>query len=251
MMLMKLVRPFFDSQVNLDRRSLVVAILSPVLSISVYFLVFGLLLGKEIDPIRGIAYAKYILPGLLVLGIAMEAAGGTSLLTFEARMGCGSIEARLGRMPCITLIGRCVGGPISASILIALIFFLLSGALSDYWMVHPWHVLIFVVVTSVEFSCVGLLIGLFAGSLETVQLAMSFIVTPLIFFGGSFYSRDTLSDPARLLVRLDPASYLIDGLRWAMYGSAECNFAIYTLLLVGVPLASFAIMRRAMRSQRI
>lgn len=215
-------------------RTLVQSILSPVLSTSLYFVVFGGAIGSRFTDIGGVPYGAFLVPGLIMLSILTESISNGAFGIYFPRFVGTIYEVLSAPVSPLEIVVGYVGAAASKSIMIGLIILATSALFVDLQILHPLMMLLFLVLTSVTFSLFGFIIGIWADSWEKLSIIPMLIITPLTFLGGSFYSIDVLGEPWRTLTLFNPVVYLISGFRWSFYGIADVN--------VGVSLGMTAVM---------
>lgn len=209
-------------------RTLFQSILTPVLTTSLYFVVFGGAIGKKIDTMGGVPYAAFIVPGLLMLTILAESTSNASFGIYLPRF-TGTIYEVLSAPIGVTetLIGY-VGAAATKSMILAVVILITARFFVDYPVVHPFLAVGFIVLSAVAFSLLGFILGCWADGFEKLQVVPMLVLTPLTFLGGTFYSIDLLPEPWRTISLFNPVVYLVNGLRWTFFGHAEVNFAVAT-----------------------
>lgn len=222
-------------------RTLMQSIASPVLSTSLYFIVFGSAIGSRMMNIDGVSYGAFIVPGLVMLAILTQSISNASFGIYMPKFS-GTIYELLSApiSPLETVLGY-VGAAASKSLILAVIMLITARLFVDYPIAHPMLMVFFLVLTSVTFSLFGFMIGLWADGFEKLQIIPLLIITPLTFLGGSFYSISMLPSFWQLVSHLNPVFYLISGFRWSFFGVADVGVAIslgMTLLFLSLCLAS-------------
>jgi ABC-2 type transport system permease protein len=207
-------------------RTLIQSIAAPVLSTSLYFVVFGSAIGSRMGEIGGVDYGSFIIPGLVMLSLLGESISNASFGIYLPKWS-GTIYELLSAPVSVTevVIGY-VGAAATKSILLGVLILATARVFVPYEIVHPVWLVTFLVLTSVTFSMFGFIIGLWADSFQKLQTIPLMVVTPLTFLGGAFYSIDMLPPVWQTVTLFNPVVYLISGMRWAFYGTAEVNVAI-------------------------
>ncbi len=214
-------------------RTLWQSIVSPVISTSLYFIVFGAAIGSRIDTVEGVSYGAFIVPGLIMLTVLQQAvsnaAGGIYMPKFT-----GTIYELLSAPVTVleTVIGF-VGAAATKALMIGLIILATSTFFVDLHIVHPIWMVAFLLLTCFTFAMLGFIIGIWAKSFEQLQLVPLLVITPLVFLGGSFYSISMLPEFWQKVTLFNPVVYLVSGFRWAFFGLADVN--------VGASLAAIAL----------
>jgi ABC-2 type transport system permease protein len=207
-------------------RTLIQSIVSPVLSTSLYFIVFGSAIGSRMTDIEGVAYGAFLVPGLIMLSILTESISNSSFAIYFPRF-IGTIYEILSApvSPLEIVIGY-VGAAASKSLMIGCIILATASLFVDLQIMHPFTMLLFLVLTTVTFSMFGFIIGIWADSWEKLQIIPLLIITPLTFLGGSFYSINMLPELWQTLTLFNPVVYLISGFRWSFYEISDVNIAV-------------------------
>jgi len=221
-------------------RTLMQSIISPVLSTSLYFIVFGAAIGSRIQEINGISYGAFIVPGLIMLSLLTQSISNASFGIYFPRFTGTIYELLSAPISYLEIVVSYVGAAATKSILLGLIILATAGLFVPLQVQHPFWMIVFLVLTAVTFSLLGFLIGIWADGFEKLQLVPLLIVTPLTFLGGSFYSIDMLPPFWQTVTLFNPVVYLISGFRWSFYGIADVNVGVslaMTLLFLAVFLA--------------
>ena len=207
-------------------RTLLQSIASPVISTSLYFIVFGSAIGSRMAEIDGISYGAFIVPGLLMLSLLTESISNASFGIYMPKF-TGTIYELLSApiSPVEILVGY-VGAAASKSIILGIIILATARLFVDFEIDHPLWVAAFLVITSVTFSLFGFIIGVWADGFERLQIVPMLIITPLTFLGGSFYSIDMLPPVWQQITLFNPVVYLVNGFRWSFYGVSDVGVAV-------------------------
>ncbi|HEY7885257.1 MAG TPA: ABC transporter permease [Cellvibrionaceae bacterium] len=214
-------------------RTLMQSIASPVLSTSLYFIVFGSAIGSRIVEIDGISYGAFIIPGLIMLTILTESTSNASFGIYMPKFTGTIYEVLSAPVSTVEIVIGYVGAAATKSIILGLIILATARLFVDYSILHPLWMLGFLVLTALTFSLLGFLIGLWAKSFEQLQIIPLMIITPLTFLGGSFYSINMLPEFWQKVTLFNPVVYLVSGFRWSFYGSSDVP--------VGISLAMIAL----------
>ena len=202
------------------------SIASPVISTSLYFIVFGAAIGSQITHIEGVSYGAFIVPGLIMLMLLTQSISNASFAIYFPKL-IGTIYQILSApVSTIEIVLGYVGAAATKSVILGLIVLLTAGFFVPLRIEHPMWMVIFLVLTAVTFSLFGFIIGIWADSIEKLQTVPLLIITPLTFLGGSFYSIDVLPPFWRAVSLFNPVVYLISGFRWSFYGQADVNFGV-------------------------
>lgn len=207
-------------------RTLGQSIASPVISTSLYFVVFGSAIGSRMVDIQGVSYAAYIVPGLVMLSILTESISNASFGIYMPKWAGTIYEVLSAPVSWIEVVAGYVGAAASKSVIIGTIILITARLFVNYEIQHPLWMLAFLVLTSVTFSLFGFVLGLWADGFEKLQIVPLLIITPLTFLGGTFYSIEMLPPFWRQLTLFNPVVYLINGFRWSFYGVSDVNVGV-------------------------
>ena len=202
-------------------RTLAQSFLSPVLSTSLYFVVFGTAIGSRIQEVEGVSYGAFIVPGLIMLSVVMLAISNASFGIYFPKFLGTIYELLSAPVSFIDIVIGYVGAAATKAFVIGLIILATSFLFVPIQIAHPFWMLVFLVLTCVSFALFGFIIGIWAGSFEQLQLVPLLIVTPLVFLGGSFYSISMLPPVWQTISMFNPVVYLISGFRWSFFGVAD------------------------------
>ncbi|MEO0908108.1 MAG: ABC transporter permease [Pseudomonadota bacterium] len=209
------------------------SILSPVLTTSLYFVVFGTVIGGRMEPIDGVAYAAFIIPGLLMLTLLGETTSNSSFGIYMPRF-TGTIYELLSAPVGVaeTLIGF-VGAAATKGLILAAIILTTATFFVDYTIVHPIAAIGYIMLVAASFSLFGFILGIWADSFEKLGIIPLLILTPLTFLGGTFYSIDDLPEPWNAVALANPIAFLVSGLRWTFYGTSDVSIWLSLGLTLG------------------
>ncbi len=208
------------------RRTLLQSIVSPVISTSLYFVVFGSAIGSRISQVGDVSYGAFITPGLIMLSLLTQSIANASFAIYFPRF-VGTIYEHLSApVSAIEIVTAYVGAAATKSMILGLITLATAALFVDVRLDHPVWMLGFLILTSVTFSLFGFVIGVWADSFEKLQMIPLLIVTPLTFLGGSFYSIDMLPPFWRAVTLANPVVYLVSAFRWSFYGVADVNVGV-------------------------
>ena len=224
-------------------RTLMQSIVSPVISTSLYFVVFGAAIGARIPEVDGISYGAFIVPGLIMLSLLTQSISNASFGIYFPKFTGTIYELLSAPVSFFEIVVSYVGAAATKSILLGLIILATAALLVPVRIEHPLWMILFLVLTSVTFSLIGFIIGIWADGFEKLQLIPLLIITPLTFLGGSFYSIDMLPPFWRTVTLFNPVVYLISGFRWSFYGSADMSVLVslaMTLAFLAISLAIVA-----------
>ncbi len=202
-------------------RTLSQSIVSPVLSTSLYFVVFGAALGSRIQAIDGVNYGSFIVPGLVMLSLLTQSIANASFGIYFPRFTGTIYEILSAPISPLEIVAGYVGAAATKSIVLGLIIIATSALFVPLHVAHPAWMLVALVLTSVTFSLFGFVIGIWADGFEKLQVVPLLVVTPLTFLGGSFYSIESLPHPWREAAYLNPVVYLVNGFRWSFLDRAD------------------------------
>ncbi len=222
-------------------RTLMQSIASPVLSTSLYFIVFGSAIGSRMANIEGVSYGAFIVPGLIMLSILTESISNASFGIYMPKFTGTIYELLSAPVSAMETVIGYVGAAASKSIIIGTIILLTARVFVDFTIMHPLWMVAFLVLTSVTFSLFGFIIGVWADSFQKLQVVPLMIVTPLAFLGGSFYSINMLPPFWQTVALFNPVVYLVSGFRWSFYGVSDVGVGVslamtfvFLLLCLGI-----------------
>jgi len=203
------------------RRTLMQSVASPVLSTSLYFIVFGAAIGARVERIDGIDYGAFIVPGLIMMAVLTQSVSNGSFGIYMPRFS-GTIYELLSApvSPLEAVLGY-VGAAATKSVLLGLLMLATARGFVAYSIAHPLWMLAFLVLTSVAFSLLGFILGVWADGFEKLQVVPLMLVQPLAFLGGTFYSIHMLPSPWQQIALFNPVVYLVSGFRWSFFGIAD------------------------------
>jgi ABC-2 type transport system permease protein len=220
------IRVIFRQEMARFFRTFIESLISPVISTSLYFVVFGAAIGGNIDLIDGVSYGAFIVPGLIMLTVMTQSVSNASFaINFPKFIGT-IYELLSAPVNYLEIVIGYVGAAAFKSILIGLVILATAFLFVDVPILHPFAMLAFLVMTSISFSLFGFIIGIWAKDFQQLQLIPLLILTPLIFLGGSFYSVDMLPGVWRDIALVNPVVYLISGFRWSFFGTADVPVAL-------------------------
>jgi ABC-2 type transport system permease protein len=220
------IRSIYYFEMARTFRTLMQSIASPVLSTSLYFVVFGAAIGSRMGEIDGVSYGAFIIPGLIMLALLSESISNASFGIYFPRFSGTIYEVLSAPVSYIEILIGYVGAAASKSIMLGVLILATARLFVDYSIAHPVWMFGFLVLTSVSFSLFGFIIGIWADGFEKLQIVPLMIVTPLTFLGGSFYSINMLPPVWQTIALFNPVVYLISGFRWSFYGMADVSVAL-------------------------
>jgi len=223
-------------------RTLMQSILSPILSTSLYFVVFGAAIGSRIGEIDGINYGAFIIPGLIMLSLLSESISNASFGIYMPKFAGTIYEVLSAPISAVEIVIGYVGAAATKSIVLGFLILFTARLFVSYEIAHPIWMVGFLILTSITFSLFGFIIGIWADGFEKLQIVPMMVVTPLTFLGGSFYSISMLPPIWQKVTLFNPVVYLISGFRWSFYGIADVNvfvslgmtFVFLILCLTGI-----------------
>lgn len=243
MMNLHAVRAIFRFEMARTWRTLMQSVVSPVISTSLYFIVFGAAIGSRIPQVEGVSYGAFIVPGLIMLSLLIQSISNASFGIYFPKFSGTIYELLSAPVSALEVVLSYVGAAATKSIMLGLIILVTSGLFVPLRVAHPFWMLLFLVLTSVTFSLVGFIIGIWADGFEKLQVVPLLIITPLTFLGGSFYSIAMLPPFWQKVALFNPVVYLISGFRWSFYDIADVSLGVslgMTLVFLAVALAIVA-----------
>ena len=217
------IRAIYGFEMARTARTLMQSIVSPVLSTSLYFIVFGAAIGSRIPEVGGVSYGAFIVPGLIMLSLLTQSISNASFGIYFPRFSGTIYELLSAPVSYVEILIAYVGAAATKSIIVGLIILATAGLFVPLRIEHPLWMLLFLALTAVTFSLVGFIIGIWADNFEKLQVVPLLIVTPLTFLGGSFYAIDMLPPLWQTVALFNPVVYLISGFRWSFYGVADVS----------------------------
>lgn len=225
-------------------RTWIGSIFSPVLTTTLYFVVFGAAIGSRISEVGGVPYGAFIVPGLLMLTLLSESTSNASFGIYMPRFTGAIYELLSAPVGFVeTLIGF-VGAAAVKSLILAAIILVTATFFVDYQIAHPFFAFGYILLISASFSLFGFILGIWADGFERLQIVPVLFLTPLTFLGGTFYSIDMLGEPWRTIALVNPIVYLVNGLRWTFTGSSDVAIGIslgMTLGFLAICIAAIAV----------
>ena len=206
-------------------RTLAQSIASPVLSTSLYFVVFGAAIGSRMGDIDGVSYGAFIIPGLVMLSLLNESISNASFGIYMPKWSGTIYELLSAPVSFVEVVIGYVGAAASKSVILGVLILATARLFVDFQIAHPLWMICFLVLTAVTFSLFGFIIGIWADGFEKLQIVPMLIVTPLTFLGGSFYSISMLPPLWQKITLFNPVVYLISGFRWSFYGISDVSVA--------------------------
>ena len=214
-------------------RTLMQSILAPVLSTSLYFIVFGGAIGSRVGDIDGISYGAFIIPGLVMLSLLNESISNASFGIYMPKWSGTVYELLSAPVSWFEVVIGYVGAAATKSVMLGVLILVTARLFVPYSIAHPVWMIAFLLLTSVTFSLFGFIIGLWADDFQKLQVVPMLVVTPLTFLGGAFYSINMLPPLWQKVTLFNPVVYLISGFRWSFYGVADVHIAVSTGMTLG------------------
>jgi ABC-2 type transport system permease protein len=234
-------RAIYSFEMARTRRTLLQSIVSPVISTSLYFVVFGAAIGSRITEIEGVSYGAFIVPGLIMLMLLTQSVQNASFGIYFPRFTGTIYELLSAPISPIEVVLGYVGAAATKSIILGLIILATASLFVPLRIAHPFWMVTFLVLTAVTFSLLGFIIGIWADGFEKLQLVPLLIITPLTFLGGSFYSIHVLPPSWQTISLFNPVVYLVSGFRWSFYEISDVSIAtsvamtaVFLLLCLGI-----------------
>lgn len=220
------VRSIYLFEMARTWRTIMQSIASPVLSTSLYFVVFGSAIGSRMVAIDGVDYGAFIIPGLVMFTLLTQSISNASFGIYFPRFAGTIYEVLSAPISFVEILMGYVGAAATKSVIVGILILLTARFFVDYHIEHPVWMVCFLILTSITFSLFGFIIGVWADGFEKLQLIPLMVVTPLAFLGGTFYSISMLPPIWQTITLFNPVVYLISGFRWSFYGIADVNVAL-------------------------
>jgi len=237
------IRSIYMFEMSRWFRTVMQSILSPVISTSLYFVVFGAAIGSRFADMGGVNYGSFIVPGLIMLMLLTQSVANASFGIYFPRFTGTIYEILSAPVSYSEIVIGYVGAAATKSILLGLIILATAGLFVPVQIIHPLWMILFLLLTAATFSLLGFIIGIWADGFEELQLVPLLIITPLTFLGGTFYSISMLPDVWQKITLVNPVVYLVSGFRWSFYGVADLSVAVslgMTAAFLAVCLATIA-----------
>lgn len=209
------------------------SILSPVLTTSLYFVVFGAAIGARMGEVGGVSYGAFIIPGLIMLSLLNESISNAAFGIYMPKWAGTIFELLSAPVGWVEAVLGYVGAAASKSVMLGLLILLTARFFVDYEIAHPLAMILFLLLTAVSFSLFGFIIGLWATDFQKLQIIPLMVMTPLTFLGGAFYSIDMLPPVWQKIALLNPVVYLISGFRWSFFGQSDVDVVISFAAIIG------------------
>jgi ABC-2 type transport system permease protein len=237
------IRAIFYFELARTGRTLLQSIAAPVLSTSLYFVVFGSAIGSRMAAIDGVSYGAFIVPGLMMLSLLNESISNASFGIYMPKWSGTIYEVLSAPVSAVEIVIGYVGAAAAKSIILGLVILATARLCVAFDIAHPLWMALFLILTAVTFSLFGFIIGIWAQSFEKLQIVPMLVVTPLTFLGGSFYSIAVLPPLWQTITLFNPVVYLVSGFRWSFYGTSDVGVELslaMTLVFLMLCLATVA-----------
>ena len=215
------IKAIFGFEMARMRRTLMQSVASPVLSTSLYFVVFGAAIGSRVEEIDGIGYGAFIVPGLIMMAILTQSVSNGSFGIYMPKFSGTIYELLSAPVSPLEIVLGYVGAAACKSVILGLLMLATARLFVDFQIAHPLWMLAFLVLTSLSFSLLGFILGVWADGFEKLQIVPLMLVQPLAFLGGTFYSIHMLASPWQQIALFNPVVYLVSGFRWSFFGVAD------------------------------
>ncbi len=235
------IRAIYRFEMARTFRTLMQSIASPVLTTSLYFIVFGAAIGSRMGEIDGVSYGAFIIPGLIMLSLLGESVSNASFGIYLPKWSGTIYELLSAPVSWVEVVIGYVGAAATKSVMLGILILLTARLFVPYEIAHPVWMAAFLILTAVSFSLFGFILGLWADGFEKLQVVPLMVVTPLTFLGGAFYSISMLPPVWQTITLFNPVVYLISGFRWSFYGVSDVNVGISLGAIVGFLLLCLAI----------
>ena len=220
------IRAIYLFEMGRTWRTLLQSIATPVISTSLYFIVFGSAIGSRMSEVNSVPYGAFIVPGLIMLTLLTESISNASFGIYLPRFTGTIYELLSAPVSVVEVLLGYVGAAATKSVVLGLIILATARMFVTFSIVHPVWMLAFLVLISVTFSLFGFILGVWADGFEKLQIVPAMIITPLTFLGGTFYSIDMLPPAWQTVTLFNPVVYLVSGFRWSFYGTADVSIGI-------------------------
>ena len=237
------VKSIYRFEMARMRRTVVQSIVAPVLSTSLYFVIFGAAIGSRITEIDGVSYGSFIVPGLIMLAILTESISNSSFAIYFPKFTGTIFEILSAPVSFVEILLGYVGAAATKSIIIGAIILATASFFVDIHVAHPIVMVLFLVLTSIAFSLFGFILGIWADGWEKLTIVPILVIMPLTFLGGTFYSISMLPPTWQTISLFNPVVYLISGFRWSFYGNADVAVGLSLTMTVGFLVACLLIVR--------
>ena len=231
------VMAIYRFEMSRTLRTLIQSIVAPVITTSLYFIVFGAAIGSRIQEVGGVSYGAFIVPGLIMLNLLTNSISNASFGIYFPKFVGTVYELLSAPVSTFEAVLGYVGAAATKSIMLGFIILATAALFIDLQIAHPFIMLAFIVLTALSFSLLGFILGIWADNFEKLSVVPMLVITPLVFLGGSFYSTEMLPPFWQTVSLMNPVLYLVSGLRWSFYEIAEVNVwvslgSVLTFLLI-------------------
>ena len=234
-------RAMYLHEMDRFRRTLLQSLFSPVLSTSLYFIVFGSVIGGYVENIDGISYGSYIVPGLLMLTLLTQSISNTSFGIFFPKFNGTIYEILAAPISTFEIVFAFVGAGATKTLIVGIVIFITSTFFVEVKVMYPILMIFILILVAFTFALFGFLIGLMSSNFEQMSIIPTLVITPMVFLGGSLYSLDMLPEFWQTVTYFNPVVYLINGLRFAFYGVSDFDVWVSILSMVGFLIASVTV----------
>ena len=217
------VLAIYRFEMSRTRRTLIQSIVAPVITTSLYFIVFGAAIGSRIQEVGGVSYGAFIVPGLIMLNLLTNSISNGSFGIYFPKFVGTVYEILSAPVSTFEIVLGYVGAAASKALLLGFIILLTASLFIELQIAHPLIMLAFLILTAISFSLLGFILGIWADNFEKLSVVPTLVITPLVFLGGSFYSTDMLPSFWQTVSQLNPVLYLVSGLRWSFYEISDVN----------------------------
>jgi ABC-2 type transport system permease protein len=242
------VRSIYGFEMARMRRTLVQSIVAPVLSTSLYFVIFGAAIGSRITEIDGVSYGSFIVPGLIMLAILTESMSNSSFAIYFPKFTGTIFEIMSAPVSWVEILIGFVGAAATKSIIIGTIILATASFFVDINIAHPIIMVLFLVLTSISFSLFGFILGIWADGWEKLTIVPTLVIMPLTFLGGTFYSISMLPPAWQTVSLFNPVVYLVSGFRWSFYENADVSVALSLGMTITFLVACLAVVHWIFRT---
>ena len=220
------IRALYQFEMARTWRTLMQSIASPVISTSLYFVVFGAAIGSRMVQVDGVRYGAFIVPGLIMMSLMTQSVANASFGIYMPKFSGTIYEILSAPISALEIVLGYVGAAASKSVILGVLILITARCFVEFEIVHPVWMMLFMVLTAIAFSLLGFIIGIWADGFEKVQIVPMLVITPLSFLGGSFYSLSMLPPFWQKVALFNPVVYLISGFRWSFYGVSDVGVAL-------------------------
>ena len=242
------VKSIYFFEMSRMRRTIVQSLVAPVLSTSLYFVIFGAAIGSRITELDGVSYGSFIVPGLIMLSILTESISNSSFAIYFPKFTGTIFEILSAPVSWIEVLLGYVGAAATKSVIIGAIILVTASFFVDIHIAHPLVMVLFLVLTSISFSLFGFILGIWADGWEKLTIVPILVIMPLTFLGGTFYSISMLPPTWQTISLFNPVVYLISGFRWSFYENADVSVALSLGMTVTFLLVCLGIVRWVFKS---